>query len=171
MPASPGWRPRSPPSSPDALRRLPLAQRPLWLCWRLGLRLSFISSVARLWQLAASFALAEGQKGDEFREIISRWIQQAADHRARLREFLDAVSAFPLPTPSGDHDSMVEYDRLRLIKESILEQGIVTSVDVSDAIRVLAAAAYDGAHDLQAATGALELGDDVARVCCLRSCF
>lgn len=130
---------------------------------RLGLRLSFISSVARLWQLAASFALAEGQKGDEFREIISRWIQQAADHRARLREFLDAVSAFPLPTPSGDHDSMVEYDRLRLIKESILEQGIVTSVDVSDAIRVLAAAAYDGAHDLQAATGALELGDDVAR--------
>lgn len=130
---------------------------------RLGLRLSFISSVARLWQLAASFALAEGQKGDEFREIMSRWIQQAADHRARLRELLDAVSAFPLPTPSGDHDSMVEYDRLRLIKEAILEQGIVTSVDVSDAIRVLAAAAYDGEHDLQAATGALELGDDVAR--------
>ncbi len=130
---------------------------------RLGLRLSFISSVARLWQLAASFALAEGQKGDDFREIISRWIQQAADHRARMREFLDAVAAFPLPTPSGDHDSMVEYDRLRLIKESILEQGIATSVDVSDAIRVLAAAAYDGEHDLQAATGALELGDDVAR--------
>ncbi len=130
---------------------------------RLNLRLSFISSVARLWQLAASFALAEGQKGDEFREIMSRWIQQAADHRARLRELLDAVSAFPLPTPSGDHDSMVEYDRLRLIKEAILEQGIVTSVDVSDAIRVLAAAAYDGEHDLQAATGALELGDDVAR--------
>ncbi len=130
---------------------------------RLGLRLSFISSVARLWQLAASFALAERQKGDEFREIISHWIQEAADHRARLREFLDAVSGFPLPTPSGDHDSMVEYDRLRLIKESILEQGIATSVDVSDAIRVLAAAAYDGEHDLQAATGALELGDDVAR--------
>nr|MCU0871108.1 hypothetical protein [Pirellulaceae bacterium] len=130
---------------------------------RLGLRLSFISSVARLWQQAASYALAEGQRGDEFREIISRWIQQAADNRARLRELLDDVVALPLPTPSGDHDSMVEYDRVRLIKESILEQGIATSVDVSDAIRILAAAAYDGAHDLQAATGALELGDDVAR--------
>ncbi len=130
---------------------------------RLGLRLSFISSVARLWQLAASLALAEGQAGDEFREVLSRWIQQAADHRARLHELLDAVGAFALPTPSGDHDSMVEYDRLRLIKESVLEQGIATSVDVSDAIRVLAAAAYDGEHDLQAATGALELGDDVAR--------
>lgn len=130
---------------------------------RLGLRLSFISSVARLWQQAASFALAEGQRGDEFREVISRWIQQAADNRARLRELLDDVVALPLPTPSGDHDSMVEYDRVRLIKESILEQGIATSVDVSDAIRILAAASYDGAHDLQAATGALELGDDVAR--------
>ena len=129
----------------------------------LGVRLSFLSSVARLWQQAASFALAEGQRGDEFREIISRWIQQAADNRERLREFLDDVAALPLPTPSGDHDSMVEYDRVRLIKESILEQGIATSVDVSDAIRILAAAAYDGAHDLQAATGALELGDDVAR--------
>ena len=119
--------------------------------------------MARLWQQAASYALAEGQRGDEFREIISRWIQQAADNRARLRELLDDVVALPLPTPSGDHDSMVEYDRVRLIKESILEQVIATSVDVSDAIRILAAAAYDGAHDLQAATGALELGDDVAR--------
>jgi len=130
---------------------------------RLGLRLSFISSVARLWQLAASFALAEDRRGDEFREVISRWIQQAADNLARLRELLNAVGDFPLPSSSGDHDSMVEYDRIRLIKEAILEQGIATSVDVSDAVRILAAAAYDGAHDLQAATGALELGDDVAR--------
>jgi hypothetical protein len=130
---------------------------------RLGLRLSFISSVARLWQLAASFALAEDQRGDEFREVISRWIQQAADNLARLRELLNAIGDFPLPASSGDHDSMVEYDRVRLIKESILEQGIATSVDVSDAVRILAASAYDGAHDLQAASGALELGDDVAR--------
>lgn len=130
---------------------------------RLALRLSFISCVARLWQMAASFALAEGQRGDAFREVISRWIQQAADNLARLRELLDAVEAFPLPPSSGDHDSMIEYDRVRLIKESILEQVIATSVDVADAVRILAASAYDGAHDLQAASGALELGDDVAR--------
>jgi hypothetical protein len=110
---------------------------------RVGERLSFLSSLARLWQLAVTIGFAAGRQGPEFSEVASGWIRQAEENRARLRELLDTVRAMPMPVPSGDHDSMVEYDRVRLVKESLLEQIIVTSVDTGDAIRILTAASHD----------------------------
>lgn len=111
---------------------------------RLGERLTFLSSVARLWQLAVTLGLSTDQSGEAFRESLRNWMMQAELHRNRLRDLLDSVRSFRLPAAMGDHESMVEYDRVRLIRESMLEQMITTTVDVSDASRMLAAAAYDG---------------------------
>jgi len=115
---------------------------------QLAERLAFISTVARLWQLAPTIPpTSPGQDSDRI-EAIRRWIGHANENRARLRSLLDDVSAYPLPTPTGDHDSMVEYDRMRLVKESMLENVIATSVDTADASRVLSAIAHEGQQQL-----------------------
>jgi hypothetical protein len=69
-----------------------------------------------------------------------------------------------LPTPTGMHDSMVEYDRMRMIKESIAEQAIVTSVDTADAVRILSSVAYDGQETEHAAGDDVDLGEDMPAV-------
>jgi hypothetical protein len=56
-----------------------------------------------------------------------------------LRELLDAVHGHRIPTGWGDHESMVEYDRRRVIKETLLERIITTCVETADAARLLRA--------------------------------
>jgi hypothetical protein len=108
---------------------------------RLRERLSFLSTVARLWQLAVAMLPPPEREHARRQGVLQHWLNQALENRGRLKELLDEVNRHPLPTPSGDHDSMVEYDRVRLIRESILEQVIATSLDTVDAARLLAAAA------------------------------
>ena len=112
---------------------------------RLGERLAFLGLVARLWQLAVTCPSLEGgtTMNDSRRETVGRWIRQASAHRHQLRELVDAIAAYRLPTPSGDHDSMVEYDRIRMLKETMLENAIASNVDIVDACRVLAATILD----------------------------
>lgn len=108
---------------------------------RLRERLSFLSLVARLWQLAISLLPAAKPQAAERQEVLKRWIQQAAENRDALNGLLDEIAALPLPEPSGDHDSLVEYDRVRTLKEAMLEQVMATCVDAADALRLLSAAA------------------------------
>jgi hypothetical protein len=112
---------------------------------RLGERLSFLSLVARLWQLAVTCPSPSGGTAMDAarREVVGRWIDQASIHRAQLRELVDEIAAFRLPSPSGDHDSMVQYDRIRMIKETMLDNAIASSVDMLDACRVLAANTFE----------------------------
>ena len=42
--------------------------------------------------------------------------------------------------PSGDHESMVQYDRQRMLKEMLLDRIISTCVDTADAVRFVLAA-------------------------------
>lgn len=115
---------------------------------RLGERLTFLGTVAGLWQHAVT--ICGSLQGDAAArvEIVRRWVGQAARNRDGLRRLLDDLGAYDLPTPTGDHDSMVEYDRVRLIKESMLETVIAASVDTADASRILSAVAYQGKADV-----------------------
>src|SRR5207248_491876 len=70
---------------------------------------------------------------------IRRWIAQANANRAALSELLAAVGDYRIPSPSADHDALVEYDRRRMTKESLLERAIATSVEMAGAARLLAA--------------------------------
>ena len=57
-----------------------------------------------------------------------------------LDELLASVRDYRIPAPLPDHDSLIEYDRRRMTKESLLERVISTSVETADAGRLLSAA-------------------------------
>lgn len=111
---------------------------------RLDERLSFISTVAGLWQHAVTIPMSAPDEDNQRIDIVRGWIDQSVHNREGLRKLLDALDAHQLPTPTGDHDSMVEYDRVRLLKEAMLENIINASVDVADASRILSAVAHEG---------------------------
>ena len=127
---------------------------------RLEQRLDFLAAVASLWKHAAiswgstspsvseslgsdsqgSDSRGTGDEGEQNRaEIFDQWLRQAATNYSQLVELLETVHDFHLSPTSGSHDSLVEYDRLRTLKESLVQRIIVTSVETADAARLLAA--------------------------------
>lgn len=107
---------------------------------RLESRLAFLKTVARLWKHAA---IAWGSQSNEHsgqRTIIESWLKAALQRSRQLSDLLESVSQHRLTAPEGDHESMVEFDRIRSVKDAILEGVISTCVDVADARRVMRAA-------------------------------
>jgi hypothetical protein len=112
---------------------------------RVADRLDFLSTVASLWTHAAvSPAFTAVAKPDQpelaQRTVaVRRWIEQATANREALAELIAAVREYRISTPSADHDALVEYDRRRMTKESLLERAIATTVEMAGAARLLAA--------------------------------
>jgi hypothetical protein len=114
---------------------------------RLHQRLEFLSTVARLWRCAAihSHATSPGTElADQAKGSLQHWAGQAQANFESLLALLDAVQDYRLPAPSADHDSMIDYDRVRLGKEQLLDRIIVAAVETADARRLLEAAAQCG---------------------------
>jgi hypothetical protein len=112
---------------------------------RLDKRLRFLSTLARLWQVAARF-LANGGGDDGRREAqphLVAWLNTARQNQQRLTALLDTIHDFPLPEPSGAYDSLIEYDRRRVLKEQLLYSTIGTCLDTT-----LAVGALQGASSL-----------------------
>ena len=117
---------------------------------RIGQRLALLALVARLWKRTAitwggfdacdSKATKDSDDGTR-RELLAAWQSEATSRYTQLGRLLEAVHQHRIPTPRGTHESMVEYDRRRVMKDSLLEQIIATCVDMSDAGRLLRAAA------------------------------
>jgi hypothetical protein len=97
---------------------------------RIGHRLRFLATVARLWHVAvqgnlgASLAEARMTPAD-----ITGWLAIARDNYQRLLFLMDAIHGVPVPEPSGTYESVVEYDRRRGVKEQLLYQAIHTCHD------------------------------------------
>jgi hypothetical protein len=110
-----------------------------WEASRIGKRLDFLQTVARLWKLAAArtLALADLPERDE---TLLGWFTQAHANRQRLLKLLEAVRSYRLPPPKSTHEALVEYDRRRMIKESLLGRIIATCVETSRAARFAIAA-------------------------------
>jgi hypothetical protein len=109
---------------------------------RLGDRLHFLSTLARLWKMAATTLGTAGVKGDRD-AVLGGWLNQATSNQQELSELLTAVHRYRIPVPRGSHDSMVEFDQRRTIKEHLLEQIIATCVETADASRSIRAAMED----------------------------
>jgi hypothetical protein len=112
-------------------------------------RLAFLSGLAKLWTLtAASLGSAKAAENaalealDDYRETLRGWYRSASQMRRGLMRLIETISEERLASPDGDHDSMIEYDRRRLIKESMIEHGIATAVEMSEAERFLLAALW-----------------------------
>ncbi|CAE7242395.1 unnamed protein product, partial [Symbiodinium sp. CCMP2456] len=118
---------------------------------RLEGRLAFLNTVSRLWKHAAVVWGVRSGKADDRAETIASWRRMAVQRGAQLTQLLEQVHTHHLPQPMGDHESMVEYDRLRTIRDAIVEGVITTCVEAADAARLL-----------RAATGAMAVDDSAA---------
>lgn len=101
---------------------------------RIGQRLALLATVAQLWKIAA--ASSRHVPSSERDHVIRGWLAQAEKNRRRLLELLEEIRSDPLPDPSGTHASLVEYDRQRQLKESLLGRVILTCVEMGDAARM-----------------------------------
>jgi hypothetical protein len=95
---------------------------------RIVKRLRFVSTTARLWQIAAwrgaGLARPEG-----FEEALRAWLSVALDHQKKLSRLLESIFDHQIPEPMGSYDSMVEYDRRRLLKEHLLHTTVAAGLD------------------------------------------
>ncbi len=110
---------------------------------RLEKRLRFLSTLARLWQIAARFLtvatlerkLPAPAAGEE--SPVTAWLATARHNQQRLLALLDAVHDFPVPEPTAAFDSLVEFDRRRGLKEQLLYAAIGTCLDTALAVSAL----------------------------------
>jgi hypothetical protein len=106
----------------------------------LGRRLRFLSTLARLWQIAARYrpsAAGESEPERERAETLGAWLNTARDHLGRELALLDALHEHPIPAPSGSYDSLVEFDRRRSLKEQLVYTAIGTALDTTMAVGTL----------------------------------
>lgn len=106
---------------------------------RIGDRLGFLRTVARLWKWVATAVTAD------HREPMNGWLEQATRNRAQLLELLGAVYRYPIPRPRSTHESLVEYAQRQGVKELLLDRVITASVEMDDAARFLWGAVESGA--------------------------
>ncbi len=114
---------------------------------RIEQRLDFLATVANLWKHAVIVWGASDQQDPARAAIFQQWLTQAGTNYGQLIELLETVHSFDFALPSGTHDSLVEYDRLRTTKESLVQKIITTSVETADAARLLAAAGCESTCD------------------------
>jgi hypothetical protein len=116
---------------------------------RLDRRLRFLSTVARLWQIAARFLTNRQREEPDSSPppSVRDWLQTARTNQARLLALLDAVAEHAVPEPLGDYDSLVEYERRRALREQLLYSAIGTSLDTSLAVGALRGVAAGSAPE------------------------
>ncbi|HEY7425408.1 MAG TPA: hypothetical protein VH682_14350 [Gemmataceae bacterium] len=108
---------------------------------RLEKRLHFLSTLARLWQIAARTVTEDVRAGSDWEQTPADWLRAARDKQRRLLALLDTIHNHALREPTGDYDSLVEYDRRRVLKEQLLFTAIGACLDTSLAVSALQGAA------------------------------
>lgn len=125
---------------------------------RIAARLDFLVTLARMWKQAVGIALSAGDEATTA-EAISGWAARAAANRRELLQLARSIFAYDLPQPSGTRESLVEYDRQRHIKESLLARAVLAATEMTAAVHWLGAAGpvIDGPSLADCETGAVEL--------------
>jgi hypothetical protein len=101
---------------------------------RLEKRLRFLSTLARLWQIGARLLAEPGRPSKDRATVLESWLSTARRNRQQLLDLLDVLRDHALPEPTGDYDSIVEYDRRRVLKEQLIYTAIATCLDSSMAV-------------------------------------
>ena len=107
---------------------------------RLGQRLEFLSTVARLWRHVAVAWKSDADTESDRHQLHESWCREAMTRYDRLLGLADSVNRYPLNPPTASHESMIEADRQRMIKDSLVEHIIATSVETVSAGRMISAA-------------------------------
>jgi hypothetical protein len=94
-------------------------------------RLRFLATVARLWRAAAAHFPA----GDA---VVRGWLTAARDREAQFDRLLDHLHALPIPDPPPGFEAALEFDRRRVVREQLIEDGIAAALANCQAARSLA---------------------------------
>ncbi|MDO4550939.1 MAG: hypothetical protein Q4C96_06770 [Planctomycetia bacterium] len=117
----------------DSLKDFPLTAE----MERVSDRLLFFITQARLWKMAAVFSIPFAKAHPDRGEALQAWGRQAEQIYQGLLKLLDQVNQVqiedPLPTPS----SLMDYDKRRGMKESLLDRIISTCSELLDAKRLM----------------------------------
>ncbi len=86
-------------------------------------QLKFLVTLAQLWQMAVGYLMRNPPAGlerapkearrpdiEDPQAIISGWLKHLGEMQNGLRKLMGTLWDFEIATPSGDHDSNVEYD-------------------------------------------------------------
>ncbi|MEX2317102.1 MAG: hypothetical protein WD669_08120, partial [Pirellulales bacterium] len=106
---------------------------------RVGERLALLRSVASLWKQAV-LALEPSSAAPLPDETLRLWLDQADDNERQLLVLLRSISQRRVAAASSSRDSLLEFDRRRAIKESLVEKVVATLIETSDAARSMRAA-------------------------------
>ncbi len=105
-------------------------------------RLAFLVGLAKFWTTTAIALGTSAEELDQNKTVaaVGGWYRRASYNRRQLFALLEQIGDSVIPRPSGNHESMIDYDRHRLLKETLLEQVITAIVETSQAERFLLAA-------------------------------
>ncbi|MEM9826507.1 MAG: hypothetical protein AAF958_07950 [Planctomycetota bacterium] len=120
---------------------------------RLVEHLSFLQSLARMWSVASDIAVSNSQDSPGTLELsaaqredrlatLRNWAARARSNRIGLLSLLDAISKYPIDAGGADKESMRSYDRMRVLRDSLMERVIGTAVEMADARRLVCAAMW-----------------------------
>ncbi|MFO0863740.1 MAG: hypothetical protein U0744_03630 [Gemmataceae bacterium] len=99
---------------------------------RLEKRLRFLSTLARLWNIATRLIRpAAGPDRKAAQDAGRLWLGRARENMLGLLELMDTIQRHEIPRPSGSYDSLVEYDQRRVTKERLLGLVINACLDQS----------------------------------------
>lgn len=119
-----------------------LEQELLAVIAEVGERLEFLNSVAEMWRAAALASLPAAEQLAGRDEALAFWQAQAERNAKELDEMLVRVHRSRIPQPRASQEALMEYDRQRSIKESLVEDLIFACVEMRDTARILAAARW-----------------------------
>lgn len=117
-----------------------LEQELLAVIAEVGERLEFLNSIAEMWRAAALASLPAADQLPGRDDTLAAWQAQAERNAKELDEMLVRVHRSRIPQPRASREALMEYDRQRSIKESLVEDLIYACVEMRDTARVLAAA-------------------------------
>jgi hypothetical protein len=78
----------------------------------------------------ARMAIERAKPGENDTALLAGWVARLAQWRSELMDLIETIHQWRLIPPSGDVESILNYDRHRLIKESLLERVIVSRVEI-----------------------------------------
>ncbi len=113
-------------------------------------RLEFLNAVAEMWRGAALASLPAADQLPGRDDTLRAWRIQAERNAKELDEILVRVHRSRIPQPRASQAALMEYDRQRSIKESLVEELIRACVEMRDTARILAAAQHRLDHGASA---------------------
>lgn len=115
-------------------------------------RLTFLEQLAATWKLVTvAWSCAEelgqpdaveAQVAESTQEMLCGALAHLHRTSRDLRRLTESVSNYRLSSPGADPESMEYYDRLRLLKDSLIDQIINTNVCVVEGIHFLTASVH-----------------------------